>query len=497
MENNFKRKIKNINEVILDNLIIKKNSSHTKNKNTFTNQKGGFFKTTVDLKKTQSELLKTIKNFEDIKIPKTPAVKYTFDDINKELTKISKHFLFLSNNKFIESKPEVFFDGFTNFDKLMNDISGGKIENGYDNNHKLATPLKLNLDSLNFLVDDIDDLINFKERTEKISIQKILEKQIPQMDIDTDQFINKLKQSSSYIEKNYETIQTRIKKILDEFKLIEKILVNIERRIAFFKLEFDTNKIRDIVERQIIIEEIEEEEFEELNGLDELIEIPKVSFQNKFIVINGKKYELDSDAIYTNPEFVDIIHNQTGGSIDKYIEIAIKYKHIIKKRELIPRLQKKVEEYNIIYIQYYYYQFYILNNVNKFYTGNKETQGILPIYKNLTYTSVETFWKILYKLNEVIDNPKEIFSDIDSRERTVHAVFYFKYFIIIKILFEFFNTIKKVWDNKKLDKKYKVNLLDYDEKENKDIIKYILLFNLSYAVFVNYSNAFMRKIPTL
>lgn len=513
--NNFKRKIKNINEVIIDNLLNKKHL-HSNKKNILKNQKGGNSK--VELKNTQSHLLKTIKGLDNITVPNASTFNETFKEISNQLNKINNNFLFLTSNKYLESSPKSFYDELTNFDKFLNDISGGKVEMTYKNDFKINKPLKLNLDSINKLDISIKD------------IGKILyldKGKFSNLDINSLPFDNNLKISQNFIDKNYDIINEKIKRILKQFEIIDQLIKNIEVRILYFKSEFSDIKIKNIVKDLIVITKDDENEFEEIDGFNELIKIPKSSFENKFIIIDNKKYSLDDDPIYTQPEFVELIKEQTGenikeqtaGSMDKYLDIAIKYNEIIRKRDMINKLKKTVEEYNIIYIQYYYYQFYLLTNINNFYTGNLETKGKLPIYKNLSYKSVETYWKILSELNKIIDEPNKIFSNINSRERTVQSVFYFRYFIIIKILFQFFNTIKEIWDKKELDKTYKAKLFSdkYDRQLNlekvqvvgklgeevkklqeiKDFTKYILIFNLSYSVLLSYSNSFMRKAETI
>jgi len=600
--NNFKRKIKNINEVILDNLIKKKYLHNI--------QRGGNINTTVELKKTQSHLLKTLKEIDNVKVPNASIFNNSFDELNNELQKINDKFLIMNSNKYVKSEAKSILNEFTNFDKVLNDISGGVIEMSYKNDHKITTPLTLKVDSLNkvdSLINEIGKLLDFKEREEKVSVNKIekidvkklepmkdfiertekinlakfneltpeqmksldnfeerketvnlrniknlktsnipldFEERKEQVDLktfskltpvapgnkifdyterkekvdlknildlnpetsssdinfDVKIYENKLRLSQEYVDKNYDKINAKIEKIVKEFDLLEQILTNIEARISYFKLEFNTKKIKDLIEL-IVIEDIEENDLEPIDGLDELIDIPKVSFTNKSIMVNNRKYPLDSDPIYTQPEFIETLYNQTAGNMDKYFYIAMKYNEILKRKGIIYKLKKAIEEYNVLYIQYYYYQFYMLNNVNKFYSGLPNNGGKLPIYQNLNYKTVESFWKILYRLNEVISEPISIFSDINSRERTVHSIFYFRYFIIIKILFEFFNSIKELWDKKNIDKNYKVNLFKYDLSKNnqqmKDLTRCIVIFNLSYNIFLNYGQVFMKKPDTI
>jgi hypothetical protein len=618
--NNFKRKLKNINEVILDNL-IKKNYLHN-------NQKGGNVNTTVELKQTQSHLLKTLKQINNVSVPNASIFNSSFDELNKELKNMNDKFLILNSNKYVTSDTKSIFNDFSNFDKVLNDVSGSKIDISYKNDHKISTPLKLNVESLNkidSLLNEIGKLLDFKEREEKISVNQInkldvhklepikdfiertekidlskvnfntlkpgemksldnfqertekinltkisnlqaqkdkidfaerketidlqkIEKLTPinlgsnifdfterkeqidiknildlnpetsssSLDLDVNLYENKLIVSQEYIDKNYDIIHSKVISIMKEFDILEKILVNIQARISYLKLEFNTAKIKDITKKLIVIEENDEDEFEIIDGLDTFITIPKISFENKFIIVEDRKYPLNSDPMYTQPEFVETIYNQLGGTIynqlggtiynqlggtmNKYFHVAMKYNEILKRRTVIIKIKRTIEEYNILYIQFYYYQFFLLHNVNKFYTNSVETKGKLPIYKSLTYNTVEQFWKILYRLNEVINDPTTLFTNINSRERTVHSIFYFRYYIIIKILFEFFRTIKETWDKNK-DRKYKVNLFKYDiseeNQEIKDLTKCIVIFNVSYPIFVNYGNTFMRKPATI
>jgi len=71
---------------------------------------------------------------------------------------------------------------------------------------------------------------------------------------------------------------------------------------------------------------------------------------------------------------------------------------------------------------------------------------------------------------------------------STNANLYFKYFIIIKILFVFFNSIKNKWaSNSSIPDNFKISIFHYEITSSsnigiKEISKYFLLFNLVYPI---------------
>jgi len=550
MKKNNTRNLKKSDNYILENLVEKRKLKI---------QLGGT--TTVDLKKTQSELLKSLKNIPTIKDSgnsnNNESLGKILLSLDSELQKLNNNFTNIKTNKYVSSNemPEL-----SEFDKFINDISGANINFTYKNNYKVNPLLKLNfqnIENINLLLKELEQIVNFKEREEKISLNNVyklnpdelkklsnfkerleklsldnidklkvsndlnnfkeriekisinsIEKIKPDTDIynfkeriesinleninnltpnsnsslelDASIYENKLKITDDYMVQNFNYKKEFINRIENELIYIEKIVKDLKVRITYFKNEMNPNKIKAEVTRFIKIEKIDIPEFETVTGLNNNLKFNEIHLIDKEITIKNNKYSMSNEEIFTNEEF--LIQSGSGEILNDYFNVAMKYNELLKKRKIIIELKQVIEEYNLIYIQYYYYQLFIIKNINRFKGENK-------IYQILNKNSLLTYTNILNKLNDIILKPEDIFSDINSRQRNVHSIFFFRYYHVIKILFVFFNTIKEVWEKNNYNETYKINL--YDSKE---LAKYIIIFNFSYKILLKYKDQFLQTL---
>ena len=550
MKKNNTRNLKKSDDYILENLVGKRNRQI---------QLGGT--TTVDLKKTQSELLKSLKNIEPVKSPghsnNNKSLAKILSSLDSKLQELNNNFTNIKTNKYVSTNemPEL-----SEFDKFINDISGANINFTYKNDYKINPLLKLNfqnIEKVNLLLKELEKVVNFKEREEKISlnnvnklnpdelkqlsnfkerleklsldnidklkvtndltnfkerIEKISINSIEKIKPDTDmydfkertEFINleninnltpdsdssleldasiyenKLQITNDYMFQNSNYTKEFINRIENELVYIEKIVKDLKIRIIYFKNEMNPIKIKEEVTKFIKIEKIDIPEFETVTGLDHDIKFNQVNLIDKEITIKNNKYSMSNEEIFTNEEF--LIQSGSGEKLNDFFNVAMKYNELLKKRKIIIELKQVIEEYNLIYIQYYYYQLFIIKNINRFKGENK-------IYQILNKKSLLTYLNILNKLNDIILKPEDIFSDINSRQRNVHSIFFFRYYHVIKILFVFFNTIKEVWEKNNYDETYKINF--YDSKE---MAKYIIIFNFSYKILLKYEDEFLQTL---
>jgi hypothetical protein len=86
-------------------------------------------------------------------------------------------------------------------------------------------------------------------------------------------------------------------------------------------------------------------------------------------------------------------------------------------------------------------------------------------YSKVPKQIADTLW------NEIISNPEKYIL-----KSNVYANLYFKYFIIIKIVWIFLNAIKNKWVS---PENYKISVFN---NTNNEIAKYFLLFNLFYPI---------------
>lgn len=550
MKKNNTRNLKKSDDYILENLVGKRKIKI---------QLGGT--TTVDLKKTQNELLKTLKNIPTIKDSghsnNNKSLGKILSSLDNELQKLNNNFTNIKTNKYVSSNemPEL-----SEFDKFINDISGANINFTYKNDYKINPLLKLNfqnIEKVDLLLKELEETVNFKERAERISLNNVnklntdelkklsnfkerleklsldnidklkvnndlnnfkeriekisinsIEKMKPDTDIynfkeriesinleninnltpdsnsslelDASIYENKLNITNDYMFQNFNYTKEFINSIENELTYIEKIVKDLKVRITYFKNEMNPIKIKEEVTKFIKIEKIDILEFETVTGLDHDVKFNEAHLIDKEITIKNNKYSMSNEEIFTNENF--LIQSGSGKNLNDFFDIAMKYNELLKKRKIIIELKQVVEEYNLIYIQYYYYQLFIIKNINRF-------KGENQIYQILNKQSLLTYWNILNKLNDIISKPEDIFSDINSRQRNVHSIFFFRYYHVIKILFVFFNNMKEIWEKNNYDETYKINL--YDSKE---IAKYIIIFNFSYKILLKYKNEFLQTL---
>jgi hypothetical protein len=338
--------------------------------------------------------------------------------------------------------------------------------------------------------------INFEEFDTKIKIDNILgiKTDINPDDFKIDYDINK-EETYKYIDKNYDIIDSKIKSIEKTIVYFTRINKDLQIRIRYFNMEMDETKMKETVDKFLIIEETNQLEIEKIDGFDEKFKIPVLPEEDTKVILKGKIHDLIDNDYYGDAQFVENVFKQKtdlyqmGGlsqknGYEKYIEVSIRYNKLIKERQIINELRKTVDEYNLIYIQHYYYQLYILQNINKFHNNQRE------IYKFISKSSVENFFKILDRINDIILTPDKLFTEIESRQRTVHMIFFYRYYIVIKILFNFFKSVKTLWENKNINPNYKINVLAHD---NQDIQKYLIIFNLFYPILAKYGLLFIKS----
>jgi hypothetical protein len=338
--------------------------------------------------------------------------------------------------------------------------------------------------------------INFEEFDTKIKIDNILgiKSDINPDDFKIDYDINK-EETYKYIDKNYNIIDSKIASIEKELVYFARINKDLQIRIRYFNMEMDETKIKKMVDQFLIIQETNQLEIEKVDGFDEKFKIPVLPEEDTKVILKGKVHDLTDNDYYGDAQFIENVFKQKtdlyqmGGlsqknGYEKYIEVSLRYNKLIKERQIINELRKTIDEYNLIYIQNYYYQLYILQNINKFHKNKRE------IYKFISKSSVLDFLEILDRINDIISTPDKLFTEIESRQRTVHMIFFYRYYIVIKILFNFLKSVKTLWDDKNINPNYKINVLIHD---NQVIQKYLIIFNLFYPIIAKYGLLFIKS----
>ena len=201
----------------------------------------------------------------------------------------------------------------------------------------------------------------------------------------------------------------------------------------------------------------------------------------------GSRNKIDvSDDTYLTPTFLGgalPITPPTMESITKsfgtFIQTSDRYIQLKKEgQRAVP--SELINKYNVLYIQYLYYQLYIYNNITTLLTRID-----YEIYNFLTKDLVTKYYNILKDIHDkyIINNSINVFSSsLNATQIKYGYTFFFKHGIIIKILFYFFESIKNKWDKETWDISYVIDL--YQDGLDINIQKYITLFNIYYNIFI-------------
>lgn len=341
----------------------------------------------------------------------------------------------------------------------------------------------ININPINNINPNLDN-IKFEKRNDKIKLDSIEKIDMPTIQVNKKDIDDKMAINKNFFDNNKKTIEDRIDSVNKEMAFIEDFTKGLKIKLEKFRLEFNNIKIKEsltelkFINKDIFLETIE------IDGLDENLEgfIPRIYEKDSVLVLNDKNYYLES-IDFNEDKFITNLVSQdqelpiqlVGGSLKDFIILSKKYELIIIKRKIIiDDFIETINEYNVLFIQYFNYKFFLMKNMQKFY-NNKRT-----IYQYLSYTSFKKYLKIITHLNKIISNPKKIFqTKIPIIVNNVHTLMYFKHFLIIKILFNLFNEI----DEKFIDKS---SIIDIFASSN----IYFLIFNLYFKILDNYNETF-------
>jgi hypothetical protein len=356
----------------------------------------------------------------------------------------------------------------------------------------------LTLESLTGIKLDISK-VDFQKRQDSVDVSsiKLLDDLLTETNFDEDDMKRKMNFNEHFFDNNKQAILNRITKLNKAFEEINKHKSDLLVKIEYFKLQFNITKIQESI-KNLKIEKITNKEKIEVDGLEEDLSkfIPQITNSNPDSkqTLNKRNYWLETIDFDKDDKFPnDLLEEgnpkiqlggkrnfQLGGTLERFIDLSKEYERLItKKKVIIKDFRKNINQYNILFIQYFNYKFYILKNINKFHLGKKE------IYQYMKYSTMQRYLRILTHLNNIISNPRKIFeTKTPVAVNNAHTIIYFKHFLIIKQLFGLFDTINKEWE--KTDKKDDSYMIDIFENEN----IYFIIFNLYYKILDNYDKTF-------
>ena len=505
----------------------------------------------MELKNTQEDLLKTLKKLYDLKSPPRIEITGPFKDLTEDLDSIKQNLDLFKPNKYVSSDKESFFYNLPKIHQYLNDVSGVNMDFKYGNNYKMNPLIKLNINSLNNIDSLLQDLkthiefykqkkesinidalniipnkinTNFEEKREKINLNLASPDKVNTDFLEKREKINLNLASPEKFNTNFLEERKKINLNLDNIKphkldddIIlrkEKINLNLHNHISDIK-NFDfTTKSLPILDTKLISDKILKikEELQELTKLLAKIKLTALNFSNytsdkylnnikhyvdQFVIIEASTFSekaqlpdfnqklqfneatLDKKTIEINRHnfyLYDKDENlpQVGGGHPPYLDTSTEYINLLRDKDyIIKELKENINKNNLNYIHYYYFQLFILKKINN-----------LPkeIYQFVSKSTLLTYCEILNRLNQIISDPEKILNN------STNANLYFKYFIIIKILFVFFNSIKNKWtSHSSIPDNFKISVFHYEITSNsnigiKEISKYFLLFNLVYPI---------------
>ena len=375
----------------------------------------------VDMKKTQIELLKLLK-----KINNNNNLDESYEDIFIDITKISNILLKLKDTSLLNMKLLEKADLIT---KKINEKYEEPIEITYTN-LKLHPPIKLK--SMDF-----DDSLLILKETDYESHYKKLHNYIDE------------KEALITVSEDTTSLESILNNINETINTIDLLCIKLKEPLNKETIKKNTNSVN-------FSEDYFGKELIEISSSD--IEPPSESSKNIFngntIKINDNEVTLDD-----NPQF--------GGNLDTYIKLSLnkynkktKIEFITEIKIKIKELENKINEFNILYIQYNYYQLFIIKKIKYLINLPKHN-----IFLNISVGTIKKYYNKIEPLFEIISNKTEIFSNDKNK------IYYFKHYYIITILYYFFKYI-----NEKVIDINDSFIINYEESCN----MYIILFNLYY-----------------
>jgi len=480
--NRFSKSIDEINKSLIE---IKNKFSYSDNNktgnvdtSTFTNNLNKFDKFLNDI--SGGEIKLEYKN--DYKL--NPLLKVNLDSL-KEI-----NVLFDEEDKFKERDQKVSLDNLKKLDPSKTVIEFNERNNKVGINlDKVALPevplfnerdskVGINLDRLSLpeapkfderkntvfidqtlLKPQIVD-INFKEKKERVNLNPIQNlnpnEMLEDINLDNSFYTNKMKKSELFITSNM-TSEEKVQKLKRQVEILKKLDTLLKNGIIYYRKDIVSDEIIKKYVTHVKFIKTETKEKELVSGFDEPIIFKEPILPDKDVIINNRKIKIEDSEEYFSEEFISNIYRKKqegGGLMVQYLETTAEYSKLLKDRNIVNEFKNTVNEYNIIYIQSYYYKLFILKNINRF---AKDHSNI--IYQYINKETLIHYQKILNKINKYISNPEdEIFTDINSRAATVHAIFYFRYYIIIKKLVPFFNNILEKWIQDNIPDTYKIDV---------------------------------------
>jgi len=372
--------------------------------------------------------------------------------------------------------------------KLINEDDFNRYEFKYKKLQKNIPLLKLKsinfkpkivdiFDKKQYKIQDFNNLNAYLDSIPDIKIKDTnLEKQLQEKIIKIEKIKNLIKLL---------IIPLDIKKINNAVQLIKIINKDTKNKIILSKKTLDITKINKTI--QLI--KLKTNKFDE----DNKKEIEEINLFSKKNLDSNLDFNLDSKLNSKLEPF-----NLEGGDISTYLNNISKKNLIINNLQKLKNLNKifikTINEFKVYYIQYKYYQLFLIQKLN---ITNIENQ----ITVSLSLDQIFYFYKLFNEKYKIIINPKEeIFNktlDIETKKKRkkmflqyyfqIYIIYHFLKFLMIKIINDLNKTSITSIDNINIDdyeqqftnSKFIYFLYDDNDDENKiELQKLLILLNI-------------------
>jgi hypothetical protein len=434
---------------------------------------------------SQLELLKINSQLKNINNKDRELFLKEYQEVLDAIKPISKYVDKIKNKTIpIPIKKNSLFKTSDEVIKLINEDDFNKYEFKYKKLQKNIPLLKLKsinfkpkivdiFDKKQYKIQDFNNLNAYLDSIPDIKIKDTnLEKQLQEKIIK----IKKLKNLIKLL-----IIPLDIKKINNAVQLIKIINKDTENKIKLSKKNLDITKINKTI--QLI--KLNTNKFDE----DNKKEIEEINLFSKKNLDSNLDSKLNSKLEPFNLE---------GGDISTYLNNISKKNLIINNLQKLKKINKifikTINEFKVYYIQYKYYQLFLIQKLN---ITNIENQ----ITVSLSLDKIFYFYKLFNKKYKIIINPEEeIFNktlDIETKKKRkrmflqyyfqIYIIYHFLKFLMIKIINDLNKTSITSIDNINIDdyqqqftsSEFIYFLYDDTDDENKiELQKLLILLNI-------------------
>jgi hypothetical protein len=442
-----------------------------------------------NLVNSQLELLKINNELKNINNKDKELFLKEYQEVLDAIKPISKYVDKIKNITIpISIEKNSLFKTTDEVNKLINEDDFNRYEFKYKKLQKNIPLLKLKsinfkpkivdiFDKKQYKIQDFNNLNAYLDSIPDIKIKDTnLEKQLQEKIIKIEKIKNLIKLL---------IIPLDIKKINNAVQLIKIINKDTKNKIILSKKTLDITKINKTI--QLI--KLKTNKFDE----DNKKEIEEINLFSKKNLDSNLDSKLNSKLNSKLEPF-----NLEGGDISTYLNNISKKNLIINNLQKLKNLNKifikTINEFKVYYIQYKYYQLFLIQKLN---ITNIENQ----ITVSLSLDQIFYFYKLFNEKYKIIINPKEeIFNktlDIETKKKRkkmflqyyfqIYIIYHFLKFLMIKIINDLNITSITSIDNINIDdyeqqftnSKFIYFLYDNDDDENKiELQKLLILLNI-------------------